>query len=231
METYWSRFSKGFDDKQEYTTGGKLIGVVTEKLATKEALGDVLELGCGNGRYTRSIIDQARSVVATDYSIEMVRETERILGDNPKVTVEQADCHKTEYEDASFDTVMMANLIHVIDEPERVIREAKRLLTPKGRLLIATFTIEGMSVFNKLALLIRYKKTFGAFPKSRTMFTVDSLRNLLETEGFVIKEAVLLGRETRSIFVEAAMPRPSKEPQGGHRHPTVSENRTKIDAD
>jgi ubiquinone/menaquinone biosynthesis C-methylase UbiE len=203
METYWSRFSEGFDDKQAYTAGAELISLMTERLAAKKNLGDVLEFGCGNGRYTRSIVEQARSVVATDYSKEMVEAASRILSDCRNVSVAQADCHETSYEAASFDTVMMANLIHVVDRPEVVVREAKRLLKPEGMLLITSFTIDGMSVLNKLRLVFRYKRTFGAFPKHTTMFTVDSLRRLLTAEGFVVKEAALIGKKTHAVFIEA----------------------------
>ena len=211
METYWSRFSEGFDDKQAYTAGEALIALVTGKLSEKKDLGDVLEFGCGNGRYTRSIVDHARSVLATDYSIEMVEAAKRILGGHRKVTVEQADCHHTAYKDRSFDTVMMANLIHVVDRPEVVIGEAKRLLKPGGRLIITSFTIEGMSLLGKLGLLLRYKKTFGSFPQSRTAFTVGSLCRLVEAEGFVAREVLLLGTKTRSIFLEATSPTKAKE--------------------
>ena len=203
METYWSRFSEGFDEKQAYTAGADLIARVTEKIAGKTNLGKVLEFGCGNGRYTRAILDRADAIVATDYSTEMVEATARLLADYKHVTVAQADCHETDYEDMSFDTVMMANLIHVIDRPEIVIQEAKRLLKPGGRLIITAFSIEGMSLWNKLGLVYRYKKTFGAFPKSRTDFTVASLREMVTAAGFCVKEAVLIGGQTRSIYLEA----------------------------
>ena len=47
------------------------------------------------------------------------------------------------------------------------------------------------------------KSTFGRFPKHTTMFTVDSLRRLLTAEGFVVKEAALIGKKTHAVFIEA----------------------------
>ena len=203
METYWSRFAKEFDAKQAFTVGEESIAEVTARLSKLTHLGKVLEFGCGNGRYTKSILHAAESVVATDYSIEMVDEAKRILGADPKITVEQADCHQTAYEAHSFDTIVMANLIHIVANPETVIIESRRLLKPNGMLILTCFTIEGMSIFSKLGLLFRYKKTFGAFPENRTPFTVASLCQLLSDEGFDIEDAELLGKKTRSIFVKA----------------------------
>ena len=204
METYWSRFSDGFDEKQAYTTGIEVIEQVLDKLSKKRSLGAVLELGCGNGRYTRSIVLEAQSIVATDYSAEMAAAAGRVLSECKNVTVEQADCHALQYPDASFDTVLMANVIHVIDGPDAVIKEISRVLKPGGTMLLTCFTIEGMSFLNKLSLLYRYKKTFGAFPKHRTSFTSASLLALVESAGFIVREVAVLGGKTRSIFLDAA---------------------------
>jgi hypothetical protein len=62
MLNHWSRFSEEFDDKQEYAAGREVIWLVIEKLGKLKDIGDVLEFGRGNGRYTRSIVERARSV-------------------------------------------------------------------------------------------------------------------------------------------------------------------------
>ena len=71
----------------------------------------------GNGAYTAAIYKEASSIRATDFSKEMVEETSKKFKNDDKICVEQADCHKTDYQDESFDTILMANIIHVIDEP------------------------------------------------------------------------------------------------------------------
>jgi ubiquinone/menaquinone biosynthesis C-methylase UbiE len=203
MERYWSRFSDDFDAKQAYVAGNDLIESVKAKLTDQKALGRLLEFGCGNGGYTRCILDEADSVIATDYSIEMVAKTKELFLRNNKVTVEQADCHKTGYDGNSFDTVLMANLIHIIDKQDTALREAKRVLKPRGSLIITSFTTEKMSLVDKLGLLFRFRRTFGPLPKNRIPFTTRTLLMLLQREGFSVSEATLLGNKTRSLFVKA----------------------------
>ena len=151
MEHYWSRFARNFDSRQSFVAGNDLIETVKTRLTHMKNLGHVLELGCGNGGYTTCIVDNADTVTATDYSREMVEQASKILCDNPKITVRQADGHDTEFPDNSFDTVFMANLIHVIDRPETVIEECRRTLAPQGQLTITSFTVERMRVVQVVA--------------------------------------------------------------------------------
>ena len=60
-----------------------------------------------------------------------------------------------------------------------------------------------MNGVQKIGLLVRYRKTFGAFPKKRTSFTSRSLKKLLQDRGFDIAECIVLGTKTRSLLVRA----------------------------
>ena len=202
-EIYWSRFAKDFDDKQNYVTGKYVNELVKTKLKSQKSLGKVLEFACGNGAYTKSIIDQSSSIIATDYSEEMIEVSKNIFKNNDKVKIEQANCHNSHYEDEIFDTILMANLIHVIDNPKNVLKECNRLLKPDGILLMTCFTIDGMNIFNKVALFYRYLKTFGSLPKARTPFKLKDLSELVENNNFNVEEAILLGEITKAIFLKA----------------------------
>jgi ubiquinone/menaquinone biosynthesis C-methylase UbiE len=204
MEQYWSRFADNYDSKQSFVVGSALIDLVNLKLSGQKNLGHVLELGCGNGGYTSSIVCNSETVTATDYSQEMIDEIRKRFKGNSKIIVEQADCHKTRFSDETFDTVVMANLIHIIADPERVIEESFRVLKPKGQLIITSFTTEKMFLLNKIRLLFRYRKTFGALPAKRRSFVTKTLTELLQRKGFLIVESVLLGSETRSLYIHAA---------------------------
>lgn len=43
------------------------------------------------------------------------------------------------YPDGSFDLVVAANVIHLLDEPYRALRELDRVCRPGGRLVIPTY--------------------------------------------------------------------------------------------
>lgn len=58
----------------------------------------------------------------------------------------------------------MANLLY-IPEQEKAIAESKRVLKTNGQIIILSFTLPGISLFNKLVMLCRYVKTYGKPPK------------------------------------------------------------------
>ena len=207
METYWSRFVEDYDNKRKYVGGRELDALMKRKFEEQQDLGKLLEFGCGTGDFTRCVVAQSESVLATDYSSQMVSAMERIFADESKVKVQQADCQATNLPDDSFDTVMMSNLIHVIPEPQSAMAEAHRLLRPGGTLLLSCFTVENTAVWHKLALLYRYLVTFGGLPKDRTAFTVASLSEAVRSRGFEIDEATLVGGTTKAVFLKATKPR------------------------
>ncbi|MBN2545581.1 MAG: class I SAM-dependent methyltransferase [Spirochaetes bacterium] len=209
-EIYWSGFAKDFDEKQNYAAGKYVNVRVKAKLKSQKNLGKVLEFACGNGAFTKCIIDQATSIVATDYSEEMIEVSKKIFKNNDKVRVEQVNCHNSPYEDESFDTILMANLIHIIDNPKNVLKECYRLLKPHGLLLITCFTTDGMTIFNKLIMLCRYIKVFKSFPKSIIPFKLKNLSDFITNNDFNVEEAILLGKTTKAIFLKAVKAKSKK---------------------
>lgn len=55
------------------------------------------------------------------------------------VRFEQANILQLAYPDQSFDTVVAANVIHLLDEPYRALRELDRVCKPDGKIIIPTY--------------------------------------------------------------------------------------------
>ena len=55
------------------------------------------------------------------------------------VKFEQADILNLGYPGGSFDLVVAANVIHLLDEPYRALRELDRVCRPGGKLVIPTY--------------------------------------------------------------------------------------------
>lgn len=177
MEKYWSRFADDFNARQTSVVGCDCIEAVRKKLSLQNDLGRVLEFGCGNRGYTKFILDNAEHITATDYSKEMIEQLQKVFNGNPKVTIEQADCHKTRFPDSSFDTVFMANVIHVIDMPDLVIKESRRVLKPHGKVIITSFTTEKMGYSIRLVFCLATGKRSGLFPKAERHSQFDHLQS------------------------------------------------------
>lgn len=99
---------------------------------------EVLECACGTGLLTGVMAPRCRALTATDFSKEMLKRAERKYGKYPNIKFEQADITRIGYPDASFDAVVAANVIHLLDAPYAALRELDRVCRPGGRLIIPT---------------------------------------------------------------------------------------------
>ena len=202
-ETYWSKFADDFEERNNYVVGkNDMVGIKTF-LTKQKTLGKTLEVGCGNGTYSKILIREAEYLTATDFSDEMVAVSKERLKGIGNVSVEKANCFSLPYPDFSFDTVFMANLLHIISEPEKAVAEGKRVLKQNGRLIVISFTTEGMTFFYRLGMMYRYLKTYGKPSPTAHILTVQKTRKMLKSCGFKVEEAKLVGNKSKAIFINA----------------------------
>ena len=202
-ETYWSRFASDFEQRNVYVIGSKDMDLVKQQVADLKNLGKVLELGCGNGTYSSLMVMAAEHVWATDFSDEMVAVAQRQLGKIKNVTVEKQNCFETAYGNNQFDTVVMVNLLHIIPTPGQALEEAKRVLKPGGRMIVLSFTTNGMGMGNKLCMIYRYLRTYGKPPATGQTLSLKSVRDLLVRAGFAVDQASLIGNRSKAVWALA----------------------------
>ena len=94
----------------------------------------ILDAGCGNGVETGSYAGQ-HEVHGVDYQDEYVAYCRKTY---PQAQYRIGNLESLDYPDASFDTVVMNQVIEHLENPERVLAELKRILRPGGLLLVAT---------------------------------------------------------------------------------------------
>jgi len=204
-ETYWSRFTEDFEERQSRVVGNEVLLLAHEELLKEADLGNVLELGCGTGLYTDTLLQISKNVVATDFSDEMIALAKQKRGNMKNITFQKADALNLEFEDETFDTVFMANLIHVIGDAERVIQESRRVLKDGGLLIINSFAIDDMNFFNKMAMGIRYLRIFGkpSSEATKEKTTRKSVEQLLKNNSFEIIKSLILGSKSKAIYISS----------------------------
>lgn len=200
-EKYWSRFPDSYDKNQEYVVGKKLPGAISEKLRSLPDLGEVVELGCGTGYFSEILSQKARHVISTDLSDELLGKAKARLTDSPGISFQKEDCFNTSFSSDRFDTVFMANLIHVVENPVKAIQESHRILKAGGLLIIVTFTTHGMKTLDGIKLGLRFLRVWGKPPRHVHRFSPESLRLLVEPAGFSINESGLLGDKAKAVFM------------------------------
>ena len=206
-ETYWSRFANDFEERNNYVVGKSDMRIILNEVSKQKGLKSTLELGCGNGTYSKELAKNADKLLATDFSDEMINIAKSKLQSFSNIKVEKADCFNLQYSENNFDTLFMANLLHIIPNPEKAIIESKRVLKKSGKIIVIDLGMEGMTIFNKAGMLYRYLKTYGKPPskKQGQILTVKKIRIILENIGFKIKEAKIIGNKSKAAFVSATV--------------------------
>jgi SAM-dependent methyltransferase len=99
---------------------------------------DILEIGCGEGRFTAKYIDNAKSIVAIDADPRSIRAASAKLSTNlrRKIRLYTGDAEDLELEKSeSFDITIFSWSLCCINDPLKSLREAHRVLRSKGKLL------------------------------------------------------------------------------------------------
>ena len=141
----------------------------------------VLELATGPGLIARHIADSAKSIIATDFSPKMIEQALKWpLPAN--VSFEIADAANLRYGDKSFDIVVIANALHVVPDPAKVLSEIDRVLRDGGMLICPTFIHRAAN--SKENLWAKVLKAVGI--QFAHQWTADEFRSFIETNGWKI---------------------------------------------
>ena len=158
----------------------------------------VLECACGTGLLSAVIAEKCRQLTATDFSEKMLKKAERNCRAFRNITYDQADITALPCPDSSFDKVVAANVIHLLDNPLAAISELNRVCKDGGMLIIPTY----MNKDDKG----KTKGFSGAVGKAgadfKRQFTVESYRQFFLDAGYPdVKVSLADGRIPCAVAV------------------------------
>ncbi len=121
---------------------GKVNREMCRKVADRiSSTDEVLECACGTGMISEHIAAVCKHLTATDFSDGMLRKSSSRCKDMKNVKVEKANIMKLNYLDDSFDKVVAANVIHLLDNPEKALNELMRVCRKGGQVIIPTYLV------------------------------------------------------------------------------------------
>ncbi|KXL52219.1 demethylmenaquinone methyltransferase [Anaerotignum neopropionicum] len=184
-ESVWNRLSSVYDFfmKKDEATYKEIIQRTTQLLKPKE---HVLEIATGTGIIALGLCEHILNIEAIDFSTDMIavaRKKAAQMGAN-SLKFDVQDACKLTYDSGSFDAVMIANALHVMPNPDMVLMEIKRVLTPEGRLIAPTFVHAESLKAEALSRLMRITG-FRAYHK----WTEQSYHKFLNENSFEIVES------------------------------------------
>lgn len=172
-------------EMEKHYSPGRTWESMAHALSALLNLGDVLDVGAGDGTVAALLAPHARSYTCLEQSERLVTAARARLRGLAGVRVEAGDAAALPFADASFDEVLLLNVLPCLAEPQAVIREAARVLRPGGRLLTVT-----LDRHDHLDLVARYGHVApGIAPKK--------LAQWLTAAGLTPHQAAVTSHERR----------------------------------
>jgi len=201
---FWEKQAKSYDkiSTKVYEEAYRVsIKKAKEILEPKQ---NVLEIGCGTGIITFGVADSVENITAIDISPKMIEKAKEKnkRSDKNNIDFKVADGYELPYNDEEFDVILLFNVLHMVKQPERQLKEIHRLLKKDGYLITAT-DCYGDSVSLKERLLILLKNLInklGILPYLKN-YTKSDLIDLFESNDFQFVDDDILHPDPPNYYV------------------------------
>lgn len=162
----------------------------------------LVDVGCGTGRVTIPFAQEGHHVMGTDISLGMLlracaKAKESGRGD---LTFFLADAENLPLKSNCFNGVISYGMLHHVDEPENILRQARRVLFPGGRFLaLENHASVVRFVFD---FLMRRNKLWVEEAGSHPLFKLEELRKMAKDTSFSaeITTSIFLPPHLLNIF-------------------------------
>ena len=139
---------------------------------------EVLEIGCSFGKYLKDLRDRGNfNVTGVEISQEMAQKGKEEFD----LEIKAGELLECNFDSNRFDLIIMSHVIEHLYNSQETLKEAFKILNPKGLILIKTPNFETIErkIFGK------YWSVYEA-PRHVAIFSRKTIRELLEKNSFKI---------------------------------------------
>ncbi len=156
-------------------------------LAAPESGWAVLDIATGAGHTAFAVAERVRTVVATDFTFEMLRQAETLRTSRRILNVRfaMADVHALPFSSAVFNLITCRRAAHHFSHIGHALDEMRRVLVSPGRLVIDDRSIPEDDVVDSIM------NRFDTFhdPSHVREYRSSEWRDMLEAHGFTVESA------------------------------------------
>jgi SAM-dependent methyltransferase len=194
------------DDFERDYSPGRTWKSLAVGIAAFLKLGDVLDVGSGDGAAAHALAPYCRSLTCVDTSARLIEAAAERLGKFTNVRAEVADVHQLPFRPSSFDSVLVFHTLTYAEHPARALVECSRVLRPGGRLV--------------LLCLDRHEQheVTARYGERHPGFSPRDLRRLVGKAGLDVAVCDVACREAKKpqlqvVLTIADKPKPSSPPK------------------
>lgn len=162
-------------------------------LAALLDLGDVLDVGSGDGAAAAYLAPRARSLTCVDASAKMIDAARARFARRPEVRALVADAHALPLEDASFDVVLLFHTLTYAERPERVVHECARVMRPGARLVVLSLDRH------------EHRAVTAPYGERHPGFSPAKLRGMLSRAGLAPRSCEVACRESKKPHLQVVL--------------------------
>ena len=145
--------------------------------------GVVVEAGCGLGQYVILLRERGHRAVGADWSVDALRRGRARAAGAPLAAMDLGALGMRDGAAAAY--LSLGVVEHDVAGPERLLAEARRVLAPRGRLVLSVPYLNGVRRLFRAALLRRQRAVRAAGGEFyQYAFTRPEVRRFLDRAGF-----------------------------------------------
>ncbi len=180
-------------EMERHYSPGRTWQSLATGIAALLRLGDVLDVGSGDGAAAALFAPYCRALTCVDTSPRMIDAARERLAGHGHVRAEVADVHDLPFRAGSFDAVLVFHTLAYAEHPARALAECARVLRVGGRLVVLSLDHHAQQ-----EITVPYGERHPGF-------SPRALRGLLARAGLAVQVSEVACREAKKPHFEVVL--------------------------